>query len=144
MPPKLTQEIITAAIDGFESQKTRIDAQIQELRAILSGSPAESAVSPEPAKGKRRKMSAAGRRAIAEAQRRRWAESKKHAEPIAPEPVKHKRKLSRAGRAAIVAATKKRWALKRAEDAKAQGGTTKAAQKKAPAKRTALTQAAAQ
>ena len=29
--PKLTNEIIIAAIAGFESQKTRIDAQIAEL-----------------------------------------------------------------------------------------------------------------
>ena len=35
--PKLTPEIITAAIAGFEQQKTRIDAQIAELRAMLPG-----------------------------------------------------------------------------------------------------------
>src|ERR1035441_6981311 len=34
---KLTPEIITAAIVGFEAQKTRIDDQIAELRAMLSG-----------------------------------------------------------------------------------------------------------
>ena len=33
MPTKLTPEFITAAIEGFESQKTKIDAQIAELRA---------------------------------------------------------------------------------------------------------------
>jgi len=31
MPTKLTNEIITAAVAGFESQKARIDAQIAEL-----------------------------------------------------------------------------------------------------------------
>lgn len=36
----LTTEIIQAAIDGFESQKQRIDVQIAELRAMLTGSPA--------------------------------------------------------------------------------------------------------
>ena len=91
---------------------------------MLSGSPAESAARPEPTKGKRRKMSAAGRRAIAEAQRKRWAASKNAAGSRASqETPKPKRKLSAAGKAAIIAATKKRWALKRAEAAKAQGGT---------------------
>jgi hypothetical protein len=72
MPTKLTPEIITAAIEGFESQKRRIDAQIAELKAILSGGPAETAA-PEPTKRKRRKMSAAGRKAISEATKKRWA-----------------------------------------------------------------------
>jgi hypothetical protein len=35
MPQKLTAEIIYAAIEGFESQKRRIDAQIDELRQLL-------------------------------------------------------------------------------------------------------------
>lgn len=119
MPPKLTHEIITAAIEGFETQKKRIDDQIAELRTLLAGGSSEPAA-PAPQKQKRRKMSAAGRKAIAEAQRKRWAASKKAAEGSAPEVAsKPKRKLSAAGRKAIIAATKKRWALKRAEAAKA-------------------------
>jgi hypothetical protein len=43
MPTKLTAEIITAAIEGFESQKRRIDDQIAELHALLPGGPAETA-----------------------------------------------------------------------------------------------------
>src|SRR5450759_2685666 len=81
MPPKLTNEIITAAIVGFEAQKTRIDDQIAELRAMLSGSSAEPAATPEVPKGKRRKMSAAARKRIGDAQRKRWAESKGEAGP---------------------------------------------------------------
>jgi len=58
-------------------------------------------------------MSAAGRKAIAEAQRKRWAAKKEN--PAAPKAAKKpKRKLSAAGRAAIVAALKKRWAAKKA------------------------------
>ncbi|MGP8243015.1 MAG: hypothetical protein ACLQVN_00680 [Bryobacteraceae bacterium] len=34
---KLTAEIIHAAIEGFESQKRRIDSQIGELRQLLNG-----------------------------------------------------------------------------------------------------------
>ena len=115
--PKLTFEIITAAIAGFEAQKHQIDVQIAELRAMLSGGSAETAT-PEPTTRKRRKISAAGRRAIAEAQRKRWAEKKQSKATTSEQPPKPKRKLSAAGRKAIIAATKKRWALKRAETAK--------------------------
>src|ERR1035437_1870535 len=97
MPTKLTPEIINAAIGGFEQQKLHIDTQIAELRAMLPGGPATSA-SPEPKKRKRRKMSAAGRKAIAEAQRKRWAVSKKSVVPSAPATSKPKRKLRKHGR----------------------------------------------
>ena len=119
MPTKLTPEIIIAAILGFEQQKRHIDTKIAELRAMLSGGPAEPTSTLEAPKRKRRKMSAAARARIAEAQRRRWAASKKTAQPSTPAAAaKPKRRLSAAGRKAIIAATKKRWALKRAEAAK--------------------------
>jgi hypothetical protein len=122
--PRLTNELVIAAIKGFEEQKRGIDAQIAELRLFLSGKPAEPAQAPAPEKPARRKVSAAGRKAMAEAQRKRWAaikgkpESQASATPTAtptktaaPKP---KRKLSAAGKAAIIAATKKMWAAKRA------------------------------
>jgi len=113
--PKFTTELVNAAILGMEVQKEKLDAKIAELRSLLTGGSAETAATPEPAKRKRRKMSAAGRKAIAEAQRKRWAASKKAAEPSAPEaPPKRKRKLSAAGRKAIITATKKRWEAVRA------------------------------
>jgi hypothetical protein len=107
--PKLTKEIIQAAIDGFESQKHRIDVQIAELRAMLDGSPATT-TEPKNRKG-RRKLSAASIQRMREGQQRRWAKAK--APEVTPEP-KPKRKLSAAGRKAIVAALKKRWAEKKA------------------------------
>src|SRR2546425_4483687 len=107
--PRLTKEILAAAISGFEEQKRRIDVQIADLRAQLAGGQAEPTT--EPTGRKRRKMSAAARRKIAAAQRKRWAAAK--GEPQSP--AKPKRKLSAAGRAAIIAATKKRWEAKRAE-----------------------------
>ena len=109
---QLTQGIIDAAIEGFESQKRRIDEQIAELRALSKGNAQAVAEAP-----KKRGMSAAGRKAIAEAQRKRWAAAKGQAETKAPKvakPVKKKRVLSAAGKAAIVAALKKRWAAKKA------------------------------
>ena len=120
MPTNLTPEIIIAAILGFEEQKRHIDTTIAGLRAVLSGGPAEPASSLEAPKRKRRNMSAAARARIAEAQRKRWAASKKTSQPSTPAAApKPKRRLSAAGRKAIIAATKKRWALKRAEAAKA-------------------------
>jgi hypothetical protein len=135
MPKQLTPEIINAAILGFEEQKRHIDTQIAELRAMLSGGPAKpTATTPEPAKRKRRKMSAAGRKAIADAQRKRWADSKKAAEP-APATLKPKRKLSKARKAALVANLAKARAAraaKRAEAAKPKPvATRKAAVKRA-------------
>jgi hypothetical protein len=108
-------EIITAAIEGFEAQKARLDAQISELRATLSGEPVTPAATPKGPKLKRRKMSAAARARMAEAQRKRWAAVRKASAPSIPEAApKPKRKLSADGRKAIIAALKKRWAAKRA------------------------------
>ena len=111
--PTLTKEIISAAILGFEEQRRKLDEQIAELRAMLSPSSAGSTSNSKPTSRKKHRMSAAGRKAIAEAQRKRWAAKK--ASPAAPKAAKKaKRKLSAVGRAAIVAALKKRWAAKKA------------------------------
>ena len=128
MSTQLTPEIITAAIEGFENQKARIDEQIAELRAMLNGRQPTAAVAPQTTK--RSTMSAAGRKRIAEAQRKRWAAAKGMSEPAAPA-TKPRRKLSAAGRAAIVAALKKRWAERRAASEKPQAV---AAKKAAPKK----------
>src|ERR1017187_4281965 len=107
---KFNQDILFAAIEGFESQKRRIDAQIAELRQVLTGAPAETAATPKVPKGKRRKMSAAAPKRIGDPQRKRWAESKGQSEsPSETVTAKPKRRLSAAGKAAIVAALNKRW-----------------------------------
>src|SRR5450759_2075348 len=139
---KLTPEIITAAVEGFEQQKLRIDAQIAELRQMLTGTPTATAATPEGPKGRRR-MSAAARKRIGDAQRKRWAEAKKEAGPsslVAPEAPKPKRKLSAAGKAAIVAALKKRWAaFHAANQAKKPALKKEIAKKKlSPARKAAL------
>jgi hypothetical protein len=46
MPIKLTPEILSAALAGFEEQKNRIDAQIVGLRQIFDG--ASTAPHPRP------------------------------------------------------------------------------------------------
>jgi len=139
---KLTTEILTAAIEGFESQKRRIDAQIAEIRAMLTGTPTATVATPEGPKGKRRKLSAAARKRIGDAQRRRWAASKGTSQPATQaEAPKRKRKLSAAGKRAIVEATKKRWAAFHAakEVALAKKRTAKkTAAKKTKPKKTAV------
>jgi len=143
MPTKLTNEIITAAIEGFESQKIRIDQQVSELKTMLSGGPAEAAATPGLTIRKRRRFSAAARKRMKEAQQRRWAKIRGESEPApsaTTEPTKPRRKLSKAGRVAIVAALKKRWAAKKTATAKPNPATkkktaaTKTAVKKAPVK----------
>jgi len=78
-------------------QKRSLDAQIAELRAMLSPGSNGSAgsTSPaEPAVREKQGMSAAGRKAIAEAQRKRWAAVKGQSiEPVAAK--RPKRKLVR-------------------------------------------------
>jgi hypothetical protein len=134
MPKKLTDAILNAAIEGFEAQKRRINAQINELRTMLPGGHTEPVATPEAPK--RRKMSAAARKRIGDAQRKRWAESKGASQPVAPTEAP-KRKLSAAGKRAIAEATKKRWAAyhaaKKAE--KTPAPAKKAASKGAVARR---------
>src|ERR1035441_3992576 len=118
---KLSAEILNAAIVGFEQQKLRIDAQIAELRQMLTGTPTAAAAAPGGPKGKRRKMSAAVRKRMGDAQRERRHASKKESEPlspvapVAPDAEKPKRKLSAAGKKAIAEASRRRWARVRAE-----------------------------
>jgi len=138
MPTKLTNELIAAAIEGYEAQKQRLEVRIAELRGLLKGHAPAAATTPEAPTGKRRKFSVATRRTMREAQRARWAKIKgatgsvSKATPASPKP---KRKLSAAGRKAIAAAQKRRWALKRAEAAAGKSGTASksAAARKNPA-----------
>jgi hypothetical protein len=131
MANKLNQEIISAAIEGFEAQKVRIDAQIAELRASLSGSSTETEPSSAPLK--RRTMSASARRRIAAAQRKRWAEAKRLAGGATPaaKAKAPRRKLSAAGRKRIIEANRKRWAAAKA----AKKGGQKRAGRRSSAKR---------
>src|SRR5664279_5124445 len=139
MATKLTPEIVNAAIIGFEQQKLRIDTQIAELRAMLPGGSAEPAATQEPPTGKRKKFSAAARKRIGDAQRKRWAASKGEAElPSKTATAKPKRKMSAAGKKAISEATKKRWAAFHKAKTKPvvvkKATAKKAAVKKAPVK----------
>jgi hypothetical protein len=138
---KLTNEIIAAAIEGFEVQKTRINQRIAELQVMLSSGPAESATMPEAPERKRRKFSAAARKRMKEAQQRRWAKIRGESESPAPataKPAKTKRRISAEGLRRIIAATKRRWRLQKAAAKARSGGKQRAgATRKAAASKAA-------
>jgi hypothetical protein len=135
---KLTNEIITAAIEGFEAQKKRIDEHIAELRNSLTAGPAAAVAAPRETR-RRGKFSAATRLKMKEAQQRRWARIKGAADPsmATAAAAKPKRQMSEAGRQAIADAVRRRWAAKKAENVSAKSAATKqATRKKAAAKKT--------
>ena len=83
--PRITKGIkdislLAAALEGLELQKRRLDDQIQEVRLLLGkgtgrrGRPPDSNSKRGPGR-----MSAAARKRIAAAQKRRWAEYRKSA-----------------------------------------------------------------
>ena len=106
--PKLTDEILTAALEGFEAQKTRIDAKIDEIRNMLGGGRTGAPASESG--GPKRKVSASSRRRMARAQKLRWQKMKQAAQTPQAEAEKPKRQMSASARKRIAAAQKKRWA----------------------------------
>ena len=134
---ELTNEILIAALEGFEAQKKRLDEQIAELKAMLAGVPKKQAAGAGPAKGKRT-LTAAARAAISAAQKRRWAKVRQ-ASGVAVKPAAapaRKRQLSAAGRLAIVEAARRRWAkVKAAQKSPKPAGAKKRAPKKAATKK---------
>jgi len=80
--PKSVQDetLLSAALEGLELQKKRIEEQIAQVKALLGGrrpkAAAPVAVIPAAAP-KKRQLSEAARKRIAAAQKRRWAEYRK-------------------------------------------------------------------
>ena len=71
--------LLTAALEGLEAQKRRIEEQIGQVQGMLGhrrGRPpaAQSESHPATAVSQRRPLSSAARKRIAAAQKRRWAE----------------------------------------------------------------------
>jgi hypothetical protein len=112
--------LLAMALIGYEAEIGKINAAIAEIRGRLG----EQAAGTDGQPGSRKRtMSAAGRRHIAAAQRKRWAAVRKQAKSAANSTAPKKRKLSAAGRKPIIEATRKRWAAVR----KAGGKKGKAA-----------------
>ena len=96
---RAAKQQLVAKIRGLESEARQIDAAI----AALSGLSGGAAASPV----KTRKMSAAGRKAIAAAARARWAKVRAGKAPVAK---RKKRQMSAAAKAKLSAFQKARWA----------------------------------
>ena len=81
--------LLTAALEGLELQKQRIDEQIKEVRSLLGKTPARRGRPPGSKNGSTNggsvtkrpagRLSVAARKRIAAAQKRRWAEYRKSA-----------------------------------------------------------------
>ena len=111
--PGQDSEFLAAALIGYQQQRAEIDGKIAELRQQLgerwASVPTGSADGTRPAR--KRTMSAAGRKRIAEAQRKRWKAFHKAQEPVAAKKaMPAARRMSAAGQKRIAEATKKRWA----------------------------------
>lgn len=98
------------------AERNRLDAAIRALQGPTKrrGRPPANKVSAPALSGsgpvaRKRRISAAGRKAIADAARKRWAAVKATKAPSAPV-VERKHKISAAARKAMAAAAKKRWA----------------------------------
>jgi hypothetical protein len=111
-PPAIDRSILEMARLGYETQKAKIEAAIADIRAQLDGHDSRdvtSAARQNPEEPVPKKFSAATRRRMAAAQRKRWSAAR--ASGAASE--NPKRKLSTAGRKAIVDAARRRWAALR-------------------------------
>ena len=83
---KQDTETLEMALVGFEQKKVEIEEKIRHIKGLLAGSPVSS---PKKASGpkakdaaaptrKKRTLSAAARKRIALAQKKRWAEHRKN------------------------------------------------------------------
>ena len=74
-------QLLQMALIGFEAERQKIQAKIDEIKSRLGGGRGRpgAAVAPTASQAPRtrRQMSAAGRRKIAAAQKKRWAEYRK-------------------------------------------------------------------
>lgn len=102
--------LLEAALIGFEQMKRNVEEKMAEIRRRLS-SDGPAGTSPGRTPGHIR--SAAARRRMAAAQRKRWTAVK--AKARSPEAAVAKRTVSAAARRKIAAAQRKRWALLKAK-----------------------------
>src|SRR5437762_11942461 len=72
--PKNDPEVLKMGLAGYEKAKLKIDDLARQVREMLDGGKPSSPAIDEPAPvRKRRKMSAAARKRIGDATRKRWA-----------------------------------------------------------------------
>jgi hypothetical protein len=143
--------ILSAALQGLEAQRQRIESQIAEIRRLIGAGAVLPAAKERPSLRPRRRIGAAARKRIKEGQKKRW-EAYHKAQEAAPAKsalvtkAPEKRRLSTAGRKAIAAAARKRWAAVRKQKAATTKSTVpppaavvkRAASKKTATKKTAV------
>jgi hypothetical protein len=76
------------ALVGFQIEKQRIEAKIQELQAQLKGRRAAMPSGGDAPAPRKRELSEAARKRIANAQKKRWAEHRKRAAQAAKQNTK--------------------------------------------------------
>lgn len=79
-PAKTLQDtsLLSAALEGLEMQRRRIEEQIAQVRAALGGRRLRASSGEAPSKPvRKRQLSPEARKRIANAQKRRWAEYRK-------------------------------------------------------------------
>src|SRR5207249_701856 len=91
-------EILEAALIGLERRRSELEEKMAELRQRIDGRTGQAAhssagVDSAAPTAKKRTRSAAVRRRMAEAQRKRWAELKKAEAAPKPAPVPKKRRI---------------------------------------------------
>jgi hypothetical protein len=79
--PQYDHSLLEAALIGYQAAAAKLDKAIAEIRQQLgtgaAHAPLASSSTTSSAPRKKHRISAAGRRRIAEAQRKRWAAAKK-------------------------------------------------------------------
>ena len=81
--PQPDTSLLTAALAGYQHQLAEIDSKIAQIKEALSGRRALATPDggggdiPSPFAKRRRRMGAAARKRIADAQRKRWAAYRK-------------------------------------------------------------------
>src|SRR5260370_17105051 len=102
---KVTEDLLNAAVLGFEAQRTQIDAKISEIKLLLNGS--TLATAPTETVRPHAKRSAAVRKKMRMAQQLRWRKIREAAAPpqaVAAKPKK--RVMSASAKKRIPAAQK--------------------------------------
>jgi hypothetical protein len=105
-------------IQQLKKERTRLADELHRVTAALTafGKSYISGGNPKTANYTKRTISAAARKKISLAQKKRWAAARKESKPAA---VAAKRTLSASARRKIAAAQKLRWAKSRAQAKKA-------------------------
>lgn len=127
------KSLFEAALMGFEQMRRNVEEKISEIRQQLGMRDGATGIVQD--QHARRPLSAAARRRISAAQKKRWATTKAQAKP-----ARVKRTMSAAARKRIAAAQRKRWAAIKTAQAK---NVTKRTAASKPASKAAQTMTAA-